>query len=206
MSYEKPERKVCFDLGNVICRVDFTDFLDFIVNQDIVKDQETAYEFLSGIQHPQDLGLYNIRQGFYRFYPHISKQVLRELHDIWNGVVKPSDTMLGLLDDLLSDNFEIALLSNIGFDHSSVLRNKCDVFKKCQQHFSCEVGARKPSKLFYQSFFLQCGWSNDVPFFDDIFDNIKGAEGYLKGIQFNLEDFKSDAEAAAFVKEKLELK
>lgn len=206
MSYINLEKKVCFDLGNVLCRVNFTEFLNFVVEQDIVKDQETAYEFLSGIQHPQDLGLYNIRQGFYRFYPHISKQILHELHDIWDRVVEPSDTMIGLLDDLLSNNFEIALLSNIGFDHSSVLRNKCDIFKKCHQHFSCEVGARKPSKLFYQSFYLQYGWDKSVFFFDDLQENLAGANGYLTGVLFDLKNFKNDEDAASFIKTKLDLK
>src|SRR5690606_38012036 len=189
-----------------LCHVDFENFFNFLVEQDIVKDHETAIEFLSGIQHPQDLGLYNIRQGFYRFYPHINKQTLHELHDIWDSVVEPSDSMLGLLDDLLSKGYEIAILSNIGFDHSSILRHRCEVFKNCHQHFSCEVGARKPTKLFYQSFLLQFGWPSNVLFFDDIEENVKGASGYLSGVLFNLNNFENDDIAANFVKERLEAK
>lgn len=196
-------KRVCFDLGNVIVRVDFTDFYKFIVEQDIVKDYDTAHEFLCGIQYPQDLGLYNIRQGFYRFYPHISKHTLHELHDIWESVIQPSDTMLGLLDDLLVQGYEISLLSNIGFDHATVLRSACKVLSKCHQHFSCEVGARKPTKLFYQSFYLEKGWSG-VTFFDDMEENIKGASGYLEGVVFNLKNFNTDEEAAKFVRDHLE--
>lgn len=101
--------------------------------------------------------------------------------------------------------YEVSLLSNIGFDHADFLRQKCPVFKKCNQHFSCDVGARKPTKLFYQSFLLEYGWDKDVLFFDDRPENVKAAESYLAGVQFDIEDYATDEEAAQAVRNRLGL-
>lgn len=195
-----------FDIGNVLCHVDIDGFLDFLVHRNVVKTKEQAEEFVNGIQYPQDLGLYNIRQGFYRFSPDITPSALQDLHDAWLHTVEPSDEMINVLDDALSQGYQIALLSNIGFDHAGVVRQICPVFKSCHQHFSCEVGARKPTKLFYQSFVMHYGWPQGVVFLDDRLENIQAARPYFNGIQFDLDLFPNDEEAARSVRELLELK
>lgn len=191
-------RRVAFDIGNVLCHVDVVGvFFDWLVQEKIVESREQAHEFIGGIQCGQDLGLYNVRQGFYRFNPHLSKKRLQDIHDKWLDIVKPSDEMLGVLEDALTKGYEIALLSNIGKDHSNVLRIKCKIFQKCIQHFSCEVGARKPCKLFYQSFLLQHNWPKNIMFFDDRIENIEAAKDYFFGIQFDIDNYKNDKEAAS---------
>lgn len=200
------QKFVAFDIGNVLCHVDIDGFFDFLVNRNVIKTKEQAEEFVSGIQYPQDLGLYNIKQGFYRFSPDITSSALKDLHDAWLHIVEPSDEMLGVLDDTLSQGYQVALLSNIGFDHAGVVRQICPVFKSCYQHFSCEIGARKPTKLFYQSFVMHYGWPQGVVFFDDRCENVEAARPYFNGIQFDLDLFPNDEDAARSVRELLELK
>jgi FMN phosphatase YigB (HAD superfamily) len=199
-------KRVAFDIGNVICHVNLDQFFDFLVEREVVESREKADEFVCGIQHPQDLGLYNIRQGFYRFNPHLQKKTLQDLHDVWLDIVIPSEPMLDVLEEGIEKGYQIALLSNIGYDHAGVVRQRCKVFQKCHQHFSCEVGARKPTKLYYQSFILQYGWPKDVYFFDDRIENIQAANDYLTGVQFDLDDWEDDEQAADNVREKLGLK
>jgi FMN phosphatase YigB (HAD superfamily) len=190
------DKKVAFDIGNVLCHVDLPTFFQVLVDEGLAPDMAGADDFLCGIQYPQDLGLYSIRQGVYRFNPNISRKTLDVVHDVWVSIIKPSPEMLLVLEDALSIGYQVSLLSNIGFDHSEILRRKCDLFKYCIQHFSCEVGARKPTKLFYQSFQLQHGWPKSAKFFDDREDNIKAANDYFHSILFDLEGYSSDLIAA----------
>jgi len=193
-------KRVAFDIGNVICHVYIDKFFDFLVEREIVVDRERADDFVCGIQHPQDLGLYNVRQGFYRFNPTLSKQTLQDLHDMWLDIVEPSEPMLNLIEELILDGYEVALLSNIGYDHAGVVRQRCPIFKKCHQHFSCEVGARKPTKLYFQSFYLSYGWDSGTMFFDDREENVKASYPILRGQRFDLDDYDKDEEAAEYMR------
>lgn len=189
--------RVALDIGNVLCHVDVIgEFFDYLVETGVVAGREQADEFISGIQYGQDLGLYNVRQGFYRFNPHLSKKTLQDIHDKWLDIVMPSKEMMEVLKESLAVGHQIALLSNIGKDHAAVIRQKCKPFEQCLQHFSCEVGARKPSKLFYQSFLLQHNWPRNIMFFDDRQENIDAAKDYFFGIRFDLDDYENDAQAA----------
>jgi FMN phosphatase YigB (HAD superfamily) len=190
------DKRVAFDIGNVLCHVDLHTFFQTLVDEDLAPDIASADDFLCGIQFPQDLGLYNIRQGVYRFNPHITRKALDIIHDVWVSIIKPSPEMLNVLEDALTIGYHVALLSNIGFDHSEILRRKCDLLKHCVQHFSCEVGARKPTKLFYQSFQIQYGWPKSARFFDDREDNVKSANDYFHSVLFDLEGYGSDIIAA----------
>ena len=188
---------IAFDIGNVLYHVDMKSFYKFIVDRGITDTIERAEEFVAGIQYPQDLGLYNIRQGFYRFNPYLSKETLADLHDVWIDVAKPAEPMIALIEELIGEGYSIALLSNIGKDHAALIRQKCKIFEKCHQHFSCEVGARKPTKLYYQSFIQESHWTHLPRFFDDREENIQGAKGFLEGTRFDLDDYNNDEEAAA---------
>lgn len=198
-------KRVAFDIGNVLCHVNMNGFFEYLVSKGIFNTVKEADEFISGIQYSQDLGLYNIRQGFYKFKLNLSKKDLDEIYTAWIGNVNTSEDMLNLLDEILSNGYEVALLSNIGFDHSSFLRKKCPVFNKCIQHFSCEIGTRKPLKLFYQSFISEYNWSNDIYFFDDRIENIESANGLFIGKQFDLNNFDSDFVAANHIRKILDI-
>ena len=71
------------------------------------------------------------------------------------------------------------------------------VFNKCIQHFSCEVGARKPSKLFFQSFLMEEPHFHRSIFIDDIDENVEMAKKCgFRAVRFNINDFSDDALAA----------
>ncbi len=199
-------KRVAFDIGNVLCHVDIDEFFEFLVTQNVADSKKQAFEFMSDIQNPQDLGLYNIKQGFSKFNPQLDKNTIQTLYDAWIDIARPSIVMLDLVEELLNKHgYEVALLSNIGVDHSDILRQKCPIFNRCNQHFSCEVGARKPTKLFYQSFILQYVWNRDVLFFDDRLENIQAANGYLTGVLFDIEKYDTDEAAAQVIRNHLGL-
>ena len=198
-------KKAAFDIGNVLCHVDLKTFFQYLVDAGFATHVREGEEFFSGIQCPMDLGLFTVAQGFYKFNPRLTKPQLKDLGKVWADVVIPSEPMMGVLDKALSQGYEVALLSNIGHDHGAVVRDKCKIFSKCNQHFSYEVGARKPTKLFYQSFAMQYGWPNDVMFFDDRQDNVDSASLYFKGIKFDIETYKDDTIAARYIRSMLDI-
>lgn len=197
-------KRIAFDIGNVICHVDLKKFTRKIVSLGIFPDSLTAWDFLTSIQASQDLGLNNIRSDFFKLkcYPDILDYVVTA----WYEVVTPSAPMLDFINELLNDRYQIALLSNIGFDHAKTLRYTCgSVFDRCIQHFSCEVGARKPSLLYYQSFILKHpDWFDNSIFFDDRPENIKASFPYMNGNLFNLDDYENDEKAVDAIRQKID--
>jgi FMN phosphatase YigB (HAD superfamily) len=201
------EKKIAFDIGNVLCYVNINEFNKYIVDGDfnIFIRTEAVNNFLLTIQPSNDLGLYSIQQSFEHTFPFLSKYQLEQIESAWLNNIKISSAMTGLIQELLDHNWEVALLSNIGVDHSKKIREEFPILNKCIQHFSCEVGARKPTKLFFQSFQLQHNWPKSTLFFDDRIENINAANDFFTGIYFDIEKFKNDDTAADFVKENIML-
>lgn len=194
---------VAFDIGNVLCHFDifkFTRKLSEIIG---ISDHD-AYFFLDHIQRLQDIGVTTVAQGLeYKF--RLNGSEIEELIDTWNKTVVPNETMLRFMEKLRGDEVKIAFLSNMGPEHLTYLRtNFPQMFEDVVQHISCEVGARKPTKLFFQSFCLDqdeflCK-KNDNPFsgclyMDDIEENLRAGKKYgFKVYQFNLEEFNKESQ------------
>jgi FMN phosphatase YigB (HAD superfamily) len=193
-------KRVAFDIGNVLFRVDLNTFVADTVKYGLYTDLDKAQSFMDGIQAAQDLGLYDMRQAITRFHSNVSPFVANQLEQSWISTVQPSNAMLRLVNQLLDEGWQVALLSNIGYDHrDDVKRRICKrIWDDCIHHFSCDVGARKPSKLFFQSFYIEHGWrdTEKICFFDDREENVLACKDYLRGVQFNLEDFQDDESAA----------
>jgi len=201
-----PAKKIAFDIGNVLFHFDLTPLLDLLICQDIVENNAMAYEFMGGsFQHSQEIGLHNIKQSFYQLNPQLSDNTLQEIHDRWMETFYPSLPMMEIVEELICNKYDVALLSNIGPDHAKFVREKCKIFNKCIQHFSCDVGARKPTRLYYQSFYIQNGWGRDSLYFDDRKDNITMGSEYHRSILFDINSFSSDEEAAKKMREYLSL-
>jgi FMN phosphatase YigB (HAD superfamily) len=201
-----PVRKVAFDIGNVLFHFDLTPLLDLLIGLNIVENTSLAYEFMGGsFQHSQEIGLYDIKQSFYQLNPHLSNKTLQDIHDRWMETFSPSLPMIDLVEELIGNNYDVALLSNIGPDHAYFVRDNCKIFNKCIQHFSCDVGARKPTRLFFQSFLINYGWGREVKYFDDRQDNITMGNEYHNGILFDINNFRSDEEAAKNMRTHLSL-
>lgn len=197
---------IAFDIGNVLCHVDLTDFQGHLIDTGLFETSEKAFEFIASIQAGQDLGMCNIKQEFGRFFPKLAEKELEAIRLSWLETIKPSTEMFDLLSELQERGFSIALLSNIGIDHAQKIRQEYSVLNNCYQHFSFEVGARKPTSLYYQSFILKNHhWTYSYPFFfDDRKENIVGAYGYLDPVLFDLNSFPNDLEAANFIRNKIE--
>jgi FMN phosphatase YigB (HAD superfamily) len=194
-------KKVAFDIGNVLFHFSMDNFIDFLADG-IIESKERATDFMMSTQSFQDLGVYDIKQGFARLKPNLKDSTLQKIHDLWLETFTPSEEMMGVVQELYDSGYEIALLSNVGSDHANLIRDcKYKVINKCIHHFSCEVGAKKPSRLFFQSFVMRYNWDSHVKYFDDRHENILSANEYYNSILFNIEDFESDAEAAKSMRE-----
>lgn len=180
-----------FDIGNVLCQVNFDNFLDALSkNQNITKDE--AFYFLSRTQKLHDLGLTNLRDELHDHFKIRSEVIMEELLNYWNMSVWREGQMFGLLDDLMDKGIKIALVSNIGFEHVSYLNRNLspyDAWKNSIHFFSCDVGARKPSMLYYQSFLMQYPKFKDCIYVDDRQENLDAGKVFgFKTVHFSLDN------------------
>lgn len=180
-------KKLAFDIGDVLCTVDLKPFIKYLYDHRCVFSIPQGEQFLQLIQPRQDIGLCNMAQSLRELNPYLTGY--EEATAIWKETIKMSPAMLNLVDELLNDNYEIALLSNIGQEHADIIY-KNEILNRCIHHFSYKVGVRKPSRLFFQSFKLSYpGWDN-VLFLDDREENVQAAneEGFT-AYRFYLWDY-----------------
>lgn len=198
---------IAFDIGNVLFHFNATPFLDCLLDLKVLSHATYAHEFLSGsFQHIQELGIYDIRNGIYKLNQFLNDDKLDIIQQKWNETFYPSKSMIELVEELISKNWNVALLSNIGQDHAKLVLEKAPIFNECIKHFSCEVGVRKPTKLFFQSFDLQYGNEfRGCKYFDDKADNINGGFPYFTGKVFDLDNYICDEEAACDIRSILEI-
>lgn len=189
---------ICFDLGNVIIECDVDKFYDQM------KDffSEEKYKHLLAmrdiIQTQHDLGIVTYRNFFEHFDMSLSKENVNQILDLWNQAVKPNDEMVEFVSSFEEKFGSVAFLSNIGYEHHKYLNNICPkLFKNARTHFSFEVGARKPSKLYFQSFIKELEYYRDEKFnehfalllIDDREDNCEMATRLgFRSFQFSLKD------------------
>lgn len=182
MRLPKDHRQLCLDIGNVVCHLNFDPICELFIKYDHARNDEGAMSVLNQTQHNQDVGLSDIDQYFTNDM-HVPPSLLPEFMKAWDAVVVPEVEIMKFVNDLVEKNedLNVYLLSNIGYRHASLLRNMHpEFFKRHHQHFSCEVGARKPFKLFYQSFFIENNferdeifpWYEDLLFLDDRQENV----------------------------------
>lgn len=189
---------VAFDLGNVLLNVDLKIFeraLDAQLHKAVAKkqidhpklliDSET---FLLRLQKPQDLGMMDLAEGLAIYYPFLEDTAIDALVKSWNQVVTPNEVMMNFVANLKDEGVKIAFLSNIGFTHLELLRKTLpELLRGSVEHMSCEVGARKPSRLYYQSFLMDHADFIGGVYVDDLEANLKvGKQFRFKTFQFDL--------------------
>ena len=188
--------KLALDIGNVLCRVHLEAFTGKLMELGHVRDHSEGILFLEGIQASTDIGLHDIRGAVLRSFVGMTVENLALLQQAWQDAVVPVEEINKMLDELSRD-YPVALLSNIGIDHAKFLE-AIPAYKHCYHHFSYEVGARKPSKLYFQSFLIEHPeFKSHTLFIDDRVENLQAA--YRAGFevcQFNLEDYQNNYEAA----------
>ncbi len=188
---------LAFDIGNVICNVNFSEFLNLLSKYKNITPDE-SFAFLSRIQRSHDLGISYLRDELIDHFGIRSPVILEELISAWNNSITIDNFMLRLLNERLLKGDNIALVSNIGFEHSELMR-KILINKLSTKHeylpdngevtefFSCDVGARKPSLLYYSTFLSIYPEFKGCYYFDDRPENIDiGKKFGLKSILFDL--------------------
>src|SRR5208282_4959941 len=102
-----------------------------------------------------------------------------------------------LISELVEAGIRVALLSNIGKEHSQYFRKLMATavdskgISRAIQFFSCEVGARKPSLLYYQTFlYMHPDFKENCLYIDDLQENLDAAKKLgFKTVKFDLKDF-----------------
>jgi FMN phosphatase YigB (HAD superfamily) len=181
---------LALDIGNVLYHCDFDPFLKTLSKQIGISIADAEY-FLGRTQKLHDLG-YTVMGDELRDHFHIkSEVVVEEILASWNDSVKPNISILTHLDDLqFNKKIKIALLSNIGLEHAANVNEVLEhnnILEDTIKHFSCFVGARKPSALFYQSFLMQYPEFKGALYIDDVAENLKMGQHFgFDSQQFNL--------------------
>src|SRR5690606_25313186 len=166
----------------------------------------TAYiEYILGMA---DIGLFTIKQAFENLLVFRDKkpELLEGMLDLWSKIIIEVPEMTDLIKRLKDKHkIRIALLSNISYEHSLIFRNKFDpIFNSCITHFSCNIGAKKPSKIYFQSFLYDNIGFRGSLFFDDVESNVIEAQNQgFKAIQFRLDEFTSFENAANDLESKI---
>lgn len=192
---------VAFDIGNVLCTFDIHKYVKYLAYQlDITEDKSMS--FLEQLQKAQDIGSTNMLLSLMDKFS-LNRERATELVDEWNRNVQPHDLMLRFLENIMDEGVHIAYLSNMGQEHIQYLRTKWpQMFNKVVQHISCEVGARKPTKLFFQSFVLDHDEYKGAVYVDDLEDNLRSGKFYsFKVYQFQLDKVLKESQS----KQKLEI-
>ena len=186
-------RPIAFDIGNVLVNIDFRSF-EKCWNDKGLNHHEHYMDFLLDLHGQQDVGLTTIRRHVKeRFGEKLLKpfnQTLCDLDLAWDEIVVPDDVMIGFMNDLRDEGHPIALWSNIGKEHLELIKEKFpEILEGKITHMSCEVGVRKPTKLYYQSFFMDHPEFRDCVYLDDLAPNVLRAKEYgVKAIRFRLDN------------------
>lgn len=182
---------IALDIGNVLVRVDLNSFAEKLVKKELLPSVKESMPILEGIQISLDLGFTDIKEALSRRFNISDKEMLDELHADWLQTIHPVTEVVELINNMSNNNHQIALLSNIGFDHVGVIDG---LFSKCIKHFSCNLGIRKPSILFFQSFILAHPEFKGAVFLDDREENVEAANASsFKASVFNISKISNDS-------------
>lgn len=188
------KKYVAFDIGEVLYRVDLQPIYD-VSNKLFGFNKEETERVLNQTQ--QDLGIENVVTLYQRRIP-ISASQKFIIENAWMNCITEVPEIIDLLTRLHQE-YNIALLSNIGEYHSQYMHLQApEPIRKCITHFSCEVGARKPTKLFFQSFLVEHPEFKGCLFVDDLWRNNDSAKAAGFNAQlFNLGHGKDHKESVA---------
>lgn len=186
--------KAILDIGNVLVHVRLESFLEKFSK--LIPPNHDPMLFLETIQGMHDIGLITMEQSFRDKYElsHSKEFSVKDLLDLWNSVVIRNEFMINFMKDLHFQGVRFGLVSNIGKEHHEYLQQICpEIFEMSEiHHLSYQVGARKPSKLYFQSFLQDHpSWIGCV-YLDDRLDNLLTGKYYgFRTVQFDLNDFQS---------------
>lgn len=184
---------LALDIGQVLCHVDQYIFAN-VASETLNISVSDINRFTSRFWELHDLGYTNIQDELIEKLNVKSDIIIKKLADAWSNVVFPNETVINFINNLRNEhNVKIALLSNIGIEHAEVMKtmlSKGGLYSDSIKHFSCAVGARKPSYLYYQSFLSMYPEFKGCFYVDDLQKNIEaGALLGFKCYKFDLANF-----------------
>lgn len=180
-------RYLAIDLGNVVCEVNFNNFIDSLSEALNISVADVDY-FLHRTTKLHDLGITHMADELKDHFKIKSPTIINKIINEWNCSIISNQTMNYFLDELRIKNTKIALLSNIGIDHANLMKKTLgSIYANSIRFFSCEVGARKPSYLYYKTFLEMYPEFRGCVYLDDRFENIEtGIKFGFNAIQFDL--------------------
>jgi FMN phosphatase YigB (HAD superfamily) len=194
---------IIFDVGQVLCTVDlniFTEKFNEIVSPR-VEYKFDGMDFLSTIQCAQDIKKTTLSDSLYDLLVLgniISENEMLILSDAWAKTVVPNKYMIEFKNWLIDHGYEVAILSNMGTEHRNyILKTYPQVFSKCITFFSCDVGYRKPSKIYFYKFLEKYPDFRGSVYIDDMIDNLNA------GGSLGLRTYRFDLTALSFEKYEL---
>lgn len=172
------------DIGNVLVNQDIEPFVQAVSRQmNLSKSEVTA--FVNRIQKKQDLGLATVSDELVTHFDIKSEYIISDLMDSWYEVVQPNKAALDFFSTLMKEwNVKVALLSNVGEEHrkhfDKIMSGNL-VYDASIHHFSCKVGARKPTGLYYKLFLQDHPEFKGCMYLDDLLENL--VSGHREGFQ-----------------------
>lgn len=179
---------IAFDIGNVLFYYNLETFYAEMKRQNLLSTNDEVDLFVSEAEHLSYIGATNLSKRLSSKFSHLTEDNKKLVIDAWNNTITPNYQMFNFIKDLKNENVKIALLSNMGLEHAEYIdKNYPEVFQGNVCHLSYEVGAFKPTKLFYQSFLLDHEEFLGCIYLDDLKENIiTGAKFKFNGIHFDL--------------------
>jgi FMN phosphatase YigB (HAD superfamily) len=199
---------VVFDIGNVLCKVDFVHVEAIRASDGIWPNVVNNIVYDKQFQSLHDIGATNITNCIkcsqYGSLYFRDGKLDGDILDAWSTVIQPVQQMIDFAEKCIDDGREIALCSNVGVEHVSIMRGKLGdkIMDNAVKFFSCEAGVRKPTYAYYDLFLRMYPQFTGATYFDDIKENINAGNKFgLNGHLFDIRS--SDAEEAASILKKM---
>lgn len=186
----------CLDIGNVLVKVSFQSFLRKL-SASLNISLEDCQFFLNHTQKLHDLGYTRMSDDLHDHFKIRSPVIVDDLVEEWKTVISNADYMLDFFNKLKKQHdLKIALLSNVGWDHAGFidqLLNHDGFLNEVIKFFSCEIGARKPSLIYFQSFLQLHPEFQGAVYIDDLQENLNmGKQFGFKTYHFALDQIIGD--------------
>lgn len=191
------------DIGNVILNMEFTKFLNEL-STTLNISKEDSWSFLERTQQLHDLGYTLIRNELRDHFKIRSEETIERIMAEWNKTLTPNEGVISWLNGLMDRGVKIALLSNMGIEHFRIIKSLLGdkLYDGSIHFFSCEVGSRKPSYVFYHTFLSMHPEYKESVYLDDNEENTKtGSKFGLNSILFDLFKMSNQEAILAKIKE-----
>ena len=182
---------IAVDVGNVLVHVDFKQFLNRL-SQALNISMQDAELFLATNQKTQDLGISEMLPELRDRLGVKSEPLAQELARLWIDAISPADWLLEEINVWRREHDVIvAILSNVGVEHTIKMSQILgELFRESVKHLSFQVGARKPTFLYYQSFLAMHPEFQGCIFIDDRPENLEASRLFgFRPLHFALDDF-----------------